>query len=110
MPRKDKERGKAYNRNYNVTRRRELRLENKIHVLTYYGKNGKLQCSWPDCEVTDVDLLTLDHVNNDGHLDRRRKDMYENFSNGEVPKGDFQTLCWNHQWKKELMRRRDINT
>lgn len=84
----------------------------KLAVLTHYGPNGKLQCAWPDCSVTDVDMLSLDHINNDGATERNqsrggggqplyRKLYLHGFLNG------YQTLCHNHQWKKELMRRRE---
>jgi hypothetical protein len=88
-------------------RRKGLRLKTKIRLLTHYGKDGHLRCCWPDCGITDIDLLTLDHVNNDGHLEgRNRSCVYEHFSEDWFPVGEFQTLCWNHQWKKELLRRR----
>lgn len=87
----------------------------KIEVLSHYGPQGRLQCNWPECEVTDVDMLSLDHVQNDGAQDRRsvnrgRHDggthIYHRVRKADFPDG-FQTLCHNHQWKKELMRRRE---
>ena len=83
----------------------------KLAVLSHYGPQGKLQCAWPDCAVTDVDLLSLDHINNDGARDRNSKRggggvaLYQRLRTQDYPEG-FQTLCHNHQWKKELMRRR----
>jgi len=85
-----------------------LRL--KIRVLSYYGKNGTLKCCWRNCQTIDIDLLTLDHINDNGHI--HRKEGYEAGVNGlrqlkqqNFPEG-FQTLCANHQLKKELIRRR----
>lgn len=85
----------------------ENRLGAKLIVLAYYGKEGKLQCSWPDCDVTDIDMLTIDHVNNDGNKDYRNGGkLYVSLRANGYPEG-FQTLCHNHQWKKEMMRRRN---
>jgi len=48
-----------------------LRLLDKLRVLTYYGKNKTLQCRWPHCEVVDLDMLTLDHIKDDGAKNRQ---------------------------------------
>lgn len=86
-------------------------IEIKAQVLAHYGHNGELRCVWDGCEVVDLDMLTLDHVNNDGG--RQRKvlktqgggariygwTIKENFPDG------YQTLCANHQIKKEIQRR-----
>jgi hypothetical protein len=55
-------------------------------------------------------MLSLDHVNNDGAKDRVGNlkggyAFYRWLKTHGFP-GEFQTLCHNHQWKKELMRRR----
>jgi hypothetical protein len=39
----------------------------KKEVLTHYGKCGKLQCCWYFCKIVDIDILTLDHIHNDGN-------------------------------------------
>jgi hypothetical protein len=81
----------------------------KHAVLSHYGLNGQPQCCWPDCTITDSDMLSLDHIANDGALDRARGvggiKLYRELVAMNYPEG-FQTLCHNHQWKKELMRRR----
>jgi hypothetical protein len=87
------------------------RAQIKIEVLSHYGPDGKLQCCWPGCEVADIDMLSLDHVRNDGAKDRNTHRgaggvvLYQRLLRAGFPDG-FQTLCHNHQWKKELMRRR----
>lgn len=82
----------------------------KLEVLSYYGKEGRLQCCWPDCGVIDPDMLSLDHVNNDGQIDRKQGKggikLYRVLRTEGYRPG-FQTLCHNHQWKKEIMRRRE---
>lgn len=85
---------------------------NKLIALAHYGPEGHLRCSWPDCAVIDVDMLSLDHIHNDGNIDRRKSrqnagvNLYRRLKVAGFPEG-FQTLCHNHQWKKELMRRRE---
>jgi hypothetical protein len=92
---------------------RESNLRIKIEVLAHYGPDGHLRCSWPDCLVTDVDMLSLDHINNDGAADRRNanerggSNTYWRVRKAGFPEG-FQTLCCNHQRKKENLRRREI--
>ena len=89
--------------------RRELRLFLRLQILEHYGKEGKLLCCWDGCGVVDPDMLTIDHIENDGAEDRRNHNSGVEFmrklkKNG-FPDG-YQTLCWNHQWKKEMARRR----
>jgi hypothetical protein len=85
----------------------------KAEVLAHYGKDSKLQCVWPECEVTDPDMLTLDHIDNDGAKRRKLEPSHVTspvlrsfLKTSGFPSG-YQTLCHNHQWKKELSRRRD---
>jgi len=104
---KDNMRFQKENPKYKRSRSRKL----KIEVLSYYGKNGKLMCCWRKCTVSDLDCLTLDHMNNNGAEMRRAGgpiggvDLYSKLKNNDYPK-NHQTLCANHQLKKELLRRR----
>ena len=93
-----------------LSRLRTKRRASKLEALTHYGKGGKLLCSGYGCRVHDLDLLTLDHVNDDGAKKRRQEESchYSRLKNEGWPPG-FQTLCWNHQWKKEMNRRRKNN-
>ena len=91
----DKKRKKWMNRNAYL----------KEDVLTHYSPNETLKCSWAGCEVSDVDMLSLDHVDNDG-AEHRKTCMsglatYKWIRRNSYPSG-FQTLCFNHQWKKQL--------
>jgi hypothetical protein len=94
--------------------RSEKRLQQKSLVLTHYGPNNKLKCCWDGCEVCDPDMLSLDHIDNTGNEDRKKTGLsgitlYYKLIKQGFPQG-FQTLCHNHQWKKEILRRRaDIN-
>jgi len=91
----------------NKLRKKQRRLEIKEEVLTHYGKGGKLCCCWYGCKVKDLDLLTLDHKNNDGAIARAEKKdgtgfkLYSSVKRNGFP-DTFQTLCWNHQWKKQM--------
>jgi len=99
--------------NYNINRSKK-RLESKIEVLAHYGPNSCLGCCWPECVVSDPDMLSLDHKDNTGNIDRKKHShvgisFYMKLKRESYPEG-FQTLCHNHQWKKEILRRRaDIN-
>lgn len=74
-------------------------------VLTYYGKDQKLKCCWRNCDVIDLDMLALDHIDDNGSKDRRENgnNIYGRLIKQKFPKG-FQTLCHNHQWKKQIAR------
>lgn len=117
---KNKERISRQKRAYRETHKEELkayfrvngrkgRIEIKIEVLSHYGPNRKLQCAWENCEVVDMDMLTLDHVNDNGALERKilrrgGANFYRSLKKKNYPSG-YQTLCANHQLKKELVRR-----
>jgi len=90
---------------------RKSRAKTKLEILTHYGKDGFAQCCWNGCAVDDVDMLTIDHVNDDGAA--KRKDgthargfsFYVQLRMDGYPEG-YQTLCANHQLKKEVLRKR----
>lgn len=88
----------------------------KRQILTHYG-GGELKCV--KCGCDDFDVLTLDHINDDGHIYRKKKE------DGEATKGwlrgsgqqymklirdgfplGLQTLCANCNLKKEVARRK----
>ena len=89
----------------NISRAKILKTE----VLSYYGKSERLCCCWFRCTVCDVDMLSLDHKNNDGARHRKEtglkgSPLYAFLKRSGYPKG-FQTLCFNHQMKKEILRK-----
>jgi hypothetical protein len=80
----------------------------KEKVLTHYGHDGALECCWLSCTVRDIDMLTLDHIKNDGAIHRKEiglSSIYRWVKKHGFPEG-FQTLCMNHQLKKEILRKR----
>jgi hypothetical protein len=92
--------------------RSNSRFELKKEVLAHYGPNGTCRCSWIFCGITDIDMLSIDHIDNSGGHERRTTSysggmtFYAKLKRNGYPPG-FQTLCHNHQWKKEILRRRE---
>ena len=82
--------------------------ENRIKVIEHYSK-GKNCCA--RCGLSDIRVLDLDHINNNGYEHRKEigtlniiKWILEN----NFPTG-FQILCKNCNWIKELDRREKKN-
>lgn len=87
----------AHKEQINITYRHDV----KINVLTHYG-NAKLACV--QCGEARLPCLTIDHVDNNGNLDRKGRNLYgSNFykmlRRQNYPSG-FQTLCMNCQFIK----------
>ena len=108
--RRDPERWKRYNREYSWRLRDELKLE----VLIHYGPSSQLCCSAKDCHIGDVDMLVLDHVNDNGAAQKKELgggskgrgwNFYRLLKRLGFPEG-YQTLCCNHNQKKEILRSR----
>lgn len=85
--------------------------DKKTKVLSHYGREGKLQCCWSGCEIVDLDMLTLDHIDDNGAEHRKVYSksgrgggtvLYTSLIRNNFPKG-FQTLCANHNLKKHIM-------
>jgi len=70
---------------------RKKRLENKAKVFAILG--GMCVC----CLESNPKFLTIDHIRNDGYLDRRRDSgtFYAKMLSQGVPKDKYQLLCWN---------------
>jgi len=77
----------------------------KIKVLKHYG--GKCEI----CKTKDLDILTIDHLNNNGaeHRKQYRKGMriYQIIEKENYPP-EFQILCFNCNIKKERNRGRSV--
>ena len=77
------------NRNKNA--RKHHALWRKVIILAY---GGKCAC----CGEREYDFLTIDHVNNDGSVDRamglRGSGLYKKIMDRGFPP-DYRVLCWN---------------
>ena len=86
------------------------RVKIKLKVFTHYCK-GKPVCCVDGCNIDDIDMLALDHTNDDGWNHRKEVGaitgtfMYEWAVRNNFPK-IFQVLCWNHNIKKHLEKTR----
>ncbi len=81
-------------------------FNHRLRVVTFkaYGE----RCA--RCDEDDIDVLCIDHINNDGAAHRKKIGgggvvLYQWLKNNNWPTG-FQTLCWNCNIKKEKERRR----
>jgi hypothetical protein len=110
IDRKAKVYGKSYRRNnrkkVNAITRAYVR-SNKEKVFSYYGH----KCQWPDgCDVTDSDMLQIDHIQSDGAIDRQRGliggKLYRYLIKYNFPKG-YRLLCANHNWKHRANQYRE---
>lgn len=85
---------RSENKEYFKRKGRERGVKNKLIAMTYYC-NGKPYCV--GCGVENMEVLTLDHINEDGAEHRRVESMGSTsdwvVQNG-LPSG-FQVLCWN---------------
>lgn len=86
----------------------------KDFVFRYYSQSEPC-CA--QCGINDIDMLTIDHINDDGAEMRRASGKGVHFCGNNFyrwlkkmgfPKG-FQVLCANCNLKKEITRRRDGN-
>ena len=87
--------GKLYMHNYNIKNKAKYK---KI-VFDYYG----WECSC--CGERVVKFLSVDHVNNDGHLDRKAgrsgASMYRKIIKEGLPE-TYQILCMNCNFGKKV--------
>lgn len=87
----------------------QYRFELKKEVIKLCNPLGLIKCSWSNCEIIDIDMLSIDHVNNDGSVDRMSGNkLYRYIRDKGNDDLKFQTLCHNHQWKKEIERRKEF--
>lgn len=120
MPRKDKAADRHYHLEHKAERNalstmwymqnrdkaRRMKRDNckkiKLEVLTHYSVDDSPRCA--HCGVTDMDVLCIDHINNDGSKHRKTIgaegfSFYYWLKRNDYPKG-FQVLCANCNLKK----------
>jgi hypothetical protein len=102
---------------YNKEWRRKNPARLKATLAKYYQKlkesmlkaysSGKPACKW--CGQVDIDILCLDHVNNDGNIHRKALGgtmrVYQWIRKHNYPSG-FQVLCYNCNNKKKVLHQR----
>jgi hypothetical protein len=100
-------------RTYEAKKKRDLVVlrkttaDRKALVFRHYG--GKCL----HCGVSDFEVLTIDHINNDGAAHRKRlwdssgRAIYKYLIENDFPPG-YQILCRNCNWKKYLVFLRRI--
>ena len=76
------------------------RKDNKISCINKYG--GRCRC----CKITILDFLTIDHIKDDGAIQRKRnpeqaKNIHLYLKKKKYPKG-YQILCANSQLGKVI--------
>lgn len=76
-----------------LERKRRIDREAKQKVVDAYG--GKCVC----CGESMIEFLTIDHINGDGHLHRRKvgkgRRIYKDLIALGFPKDNYQLLCFN---------------
>lgn len=83
---------------------RTLYLNKKIQCIFVYT-NGKMKCSYNGCDIDDVDLLTIDHIEGGGRKQLRDlkitggKQFYTWLIRNNFPDG-YRVLCFNHNFKE----------
>ena len=117
------------------TRHSKWRLDIQRHERPKTLKNYRLEiiaelggkCQWEGCDITDTDILQIDHVHGGGSKERRRMGLHKSpgLERGRLPSvqkardpshyylhilgrlhtGDYQVLCANHNVKKAALER-----
>lgn len=96
----------AYNRNPKAHHLRVDKSRKSVRIETLMQYGGK--CA--KCGIDDIEVLDLDHIYDDGAEERRKNlfayNLCRKLKKEGFPKGRYQVLCKNCNWKKELARRR----
>jgi len=83
-----------------------IKAEKKLRIDVIIAYGGK--CCY--CGITDFDVLTVDHIKNNGSIHRKSgmnsRPLYYFLKKNNYPKDDYQLLCRNCNWKKEIERKR----
>lgn len=95
----------GYKRNLNSVRisskKRRDELKDKVYTKLGYKCNI--------CSESDPIVLQVDHINNDGALDRKKfKNISEFYSHILTNSPQVQLLCCNCNWRKEYYRRNGV--
>lgn len=87
-----------YNRNYNKKATQNRKNKNKKIVFERLGN----KCI--NCEETIYDFLNIDHIHNNGKLERELygDELYRRYVKLSLDdlKSNYQIMCWNCNWMK----------
>jgi len=90
------------NKDY-INNKHKLRHKEKRMILLKYYSNETMSCAC--CGENNIEFLTIDHINNDGHLHRQnssvRSSIYNWLIKNHFPAG-FQVLCFNCNMAKGI--------
>jgi len=100
----------AAHRQERKTYQRERSQQLKLEVFSHYS-GGTPKCA--HCGIEDIDILELDHIDNNGAKERRAISttqgggyaFYIRLKRNNYPEG-YQVLCSNCNLKKEILCRR----
>ena len=78
----------------------------RVEAIKHYSKET-MKCG--ACPINDIDVLVLDHIHGGGSEDRKNNrgsgaSLYRALRNENYPP-EFQVLCRNCNWKKEIKQR-----
>lgn len=83
---------------------RKNRVKTRLEMVAAYG--GK--CA--HCGINDQVVLDIDHIDNNGSIHRKQGihgwQLYRLLKRQGWPKDNYQLLCKNCNWRKEILRRR----
>lgn len=103
---------KSWRKRENCIRKNEKKRL-KIDVFSHYCPNGIIKCAnlfqLHKEEIIDLDILTIDHINGDGYMDKDKNGrrcggviFYRKLKKQNYPSG-YQVLCGNCQMKKKVL-------
>ena len=109
MPFKSKEaQAKWQKENPSLTLQNSYNYRDKLKTDMVNAYGGKCL----HCNIKDPEVLVLDHIHDDAKEDRLKNNhtggyfMYAKLKKLGWPKNNYQLLCHNCNYKKELKRRR----
>ena len=80
----------------------QVRVGLRLDALVHYSSSPP-KCAW--CGIDDIDVLCIDHINNDGAQHRQEvgggSALYRWLKTNDYPEG-YQVLCWNCNHLKAL--------
>jgi hypothetical protein len=115
-----KQRAYAANRDKRNARQRDKRDKVAVNQTNYQLREQTLNAYGGQCVACgeiDYDVLTIDHINNDGSKERSRtgkvrlggSTLYRKLRKLGFPRDRYQLLCCNCNWRKHLRLIRNRN-